>query len=274
MQVGTRISGGPYHQGIGVVTRYEPGGDGCYIIGRGMQRVTGYVDIVWPNGESRHVPAQIVSSLPYHIHDGIAAPEEIAAIRAQFAAYKAQEAAKRDEAAKARAELRERLIREHPELVRVSDACNSLVAAGKNIRKQLAAAFPGVKFAVRSSRFSGGDSISVRWTDGPTSAQVKSIVDRYRAGDFDGMTDSYEYRHDPWTDLFGDAKYVSTERDWSDATVAMILERVAADLGGLDRVPTIEDFRKWRLWTIKQSGGCDFEREFNRALSDYTQFPA
>jgi hypothetical protein len=238
-----------------------------------MRPISGYVDVIWPTCESKHIPVEIVGRLPYRIHDGIATPEEIAAIRAQLAAHNAQEAAKRDEATRARAELRERLIREHPELVRVSDSCNSLIAAGKNIRKQLTAAFPGVKFAVRSSRFSGGDSINVRWTDGPTSAQVKSIVDRYRAGDFDGMTDSYEYRHDPWTDLFGDAKYVSTRREWSDTVIAATLDRVARELGGLNRVPTIQDYRMGKLWTIKQSGGCDFDREVNVALSDYTAFP-
>lgn len=69
-----------------------------------------------------------------------------------------------------------------------------LTTAAKNMRAELRAAFPRVKFAVRSKRFAGGDSINVSWTDGPPSAQVDAIVDKYADGDFDGMTDSYNYR--------------------------------------------------------------------------------
>jgi hypothetical protein len=98
------------------------------------------------------------------------------------------------------------LQRAHPRLVPVSDKVDSLVAAAKNIRIELARAFPSIEFKVRSKRFSMGDDIRVSWADGPTSAQVDAIINRYRAGTFDGMTDSYDYEHSAWTDAFGDAK--------------------------------------------------------------------
>ena len=43
-------------------------------------------------------------------------------------------------------------------------ARDSLVTAAKNIRLQLADRFPGVRFAVKTKRYSGGDSINVAWT--------------------------------------------------------------------------------------------------------------
>jgi hypothetical protein len=46
----------------------------------------------------------------------------------------------------------------------------------KLVRQSLKEAFPGVKFAVRSSTYSGGASIDVSWTDGPNAVQVESIT--------------------------------------------------------------------------------------------------
>jgi hypothetical protein len=61
------------------------------------------------------------------------------------------------------------------------------------IRKALAGAFPGVKFSVRISRYSGGSSTDVRWTDGPTEPDVRKVTDVYGGRGFDGMTDSSTY---------------------------------------------------------------------------------
>lgn len=58
------------------------------------------------------------------------------------------------------------------------------------IRRDLKAAFAGVKFSVTSSRYSGGSSVRVRWTDGPLAADVEATIGQYKAEGFDGMTDS------------------------------------------------------------------------------------
>jgi len=96
-----------------------------------------------------------------------------------------------------------------------------------NIRKELARVFPGVKFSVRSDSYSGGDSIDVSWTDGPTSSEVTKYTDKYQECDFDGMTDSESYRHGLFSDLFGGAKYVHESRSISPALVI----EVAAGMG-------------------------------------------
>jgi hypothetical protein len=65
----------------------------------------------------------------------------------------------------------------------------SVADTAKLIRKDLAQAFPGVKFSVRSKSYSGGASIDVHYTDGPTYAAVERIAKRYEGATFDGMTD-------------------------------------------------------------------------------------
>lgn len=120
-----------------------------------------------------------------------------------------------EDAALRKAARIEAIKAEHPELITPDDKVDGLIAAAKNVRTQLKAAFPGVKFRVTTDRFSMGDSLHVSWTDGPESARVEAIVKQYQAGRFDGMTDSYEYSGSAWTAVFGDAKYTSCSRNYS-----------------------------------------------------------
>lgn len=69
----------------------------------------------------------------------------------------------------------------------------STTDTAKVIRKALKRAFPKVKFSVRSDSYSGGSSIDVSWTDGPTSDQVDEVVKRYAGATFDGMIDLKSY---------------------------------------------------------------------------------
>jgi hypothetical protein len=64
----------------------------------------------------------------------------------------------------------------------------------KLIRKHLKSLWPETTFSVRISRYSGGSSVRVRWTDGPTQREVETVAGRYCGSDFDGMTDSTNYR--------------------------------------------------------------------------------
>jgi len=166
----------------------------------------------------------------------------------------------------ARLEIAKALWATHPHLV--PNTGDGLVTAAKNIRIELKAEFPGVKFAVRTSRFSGGDSIDISWTDGPTTKQVESITSQYQAGTFDGMTDCYDYEHSAWTDAFGDGKYVHTQRSYSDSVVRQVITDVCTRLGGMDAIPEVQDYRQGRMYKFQQSGGCDVERSIHVAMSE------
>ena len=43
------------------------------------------------------------------------------------------------------------------------------------IKKRLTALYPRVKFSVTSDTFSMGDSVDIRWTDGPTSEAMLMV---------------------------------------------------------------------------------------------------
>lgn len=100
--------------------------------------------------------------------------------------------------------------------------------AAANIRTELKRAFPGVKFSVRSEKYSGGDSVNIGWTDGPLLDAVKTITDKYQEGHFNGMEDIYEHNHNNlWPGCFGGAKYIFENRHYSRGAI----EKAAHDLG-------------------------------------------
>jgi hypothetical protein len=102
---------------------------------------------------------------------------------------------------------------------------NPASIAAKQLRAELKAAFPGVKFTVRSSTYSMGDSIRVGWTDGPTPEAVEAISGRYQEGSFDGMIDLYTYSKA----IAGvGAKHVFCNREISDAKHAATVEAIRA----------------------------------------------
>lgn len=85
---------------------------------------------------------------------------------------------------------------------------------GKTIKAELSAAFKGIKFSVRYSSFAGGDSVDISWEFGPTTKEVEAISNKYQAGNFDGMTDSYTYAKEGKAEVT--AKYVQTSRTFSN----------------------------------------------------------
>lgn len=86
------------------------------------------------------------------------------------------------------------------------------------IRADLKKAFPGVKFSVRSKTYSGGSSVAVSWTDGPTDDAVNDVIGRYMAQGFDGMTDSstnsgpVQLDNGTWVKIYS---YINTHRTHS-----------------------------------------------------------
>ena len=93
-------------------------------------------------------------------------------------------------------------------------------ATAKAIRERLKAEFPEVKFSIKSDNFSGGNSVHISWMDGPIESLVSRITDAYQYGNFDGMTDCYNY-HNISPDLgCPGSKYVSCSRSQSPERVA------------------------------------------------------
>lgn len=93
---------------------------------------------------------------------------------------------------------------------------SSLVIGARNIRKELKAVFPNIKFSVRSESYSMGCSIHIGWTDGPLTDEVEAVVNKYEYGTFDAMTDCAGSIDSQFIDLFGGARFVSPSRSVSD----------------------------------------------------------
>lgn len=164
--------------------------------------------------------------------------------------------------------LKVKLLKEYPGLTAVAygDYRGELTTAAKNVRNELKAAFPGVKFAVRTERYSGGTSLNVNWTDGPTTKMVEAIVDKYQEGKFNGMEDIYEYGNRVFTDIFGGAKFVFAQRNRSDALVTEAIAAVAARFGA--EPLSIEDYRQGGAWRWMTADGYSLDRELNIYMSD------
>jgi hypothetical protein len=80
----------------------------------------------------------------------------------------------------------------------------SVTETAKLVRAALKKSFPKTKFSVRSDSYAGGASIRINWVDGPRVAEVDSIAQQYKGGDFDGMID-LKTNHSSWLSPDGSA---------------------------------------------------------------------
>ena len=167
----------------------------------------------------------------------------LAELAAARLAVEAADKAAKQAAADDKARQRRELPQQWPQLKAYDPAgkLNGPTLAAHNIRVLLKEQFPKIKFSVKSDRYSGGDAIDIRWTDGPNTKAVEKIADQFKAGSFNGQEDIYEYAHSVFRDLFGDAKYIHCHRDISDA---LLSQAIAAEYPGTESRPTVEDYRK------------------------------
>ena len=137
--------------------------------------------------------------------------------------------AQKKTAAELKAKAKDALPAKYPHLETEGNSKKTgRVLAASNIRRQLKRKFPDVKFSVKSESYSGGCSVDVSWTDGPTSDQIAEILNPYQYGNFDGMTDCYNHNeNNNWGETFGDAMYVHGHRHLSGETI----KTVAKDMG-------------------------------------------
>ncbi|MDF7815478.1 MULTISPECIES: LPD29 domain-containing protein [Hymenobacter] len=152
-----------------------------------------------------------------------------------FAATSAEEAEKQiikhltaaGEAAQRKAEARKEARQPFTERKQDGITTRSYTTAGtaQLIREALKKAFPGVKFSVTSEVYANGSSVDIRYTDGPSAAQVKEVYAPFISGTYNSLEDMYEYKEDttsvaPSGELlrlsYG-AKYIQSHRRYSAA---------------------------------------------------------
>jgi len=185
------------------------------------------------------------------VMDGIADPDTILNAVSMARIKKVYEEDAKVLEQKRRTEIKDKYAQENPHLAVGRGGDLGCVLAAKNIRRELKKAFPSVKFSVRSKSYSGGNHVDVEWIDGPTLKEVQSITNKYEKGQFDGMTDSYNYdKRNSWVDVFGGTKYLFTKRSYSDAHV----QKALSNLGTMDdKTYTVDDYKMGRIHNINQS---------------------
>ena len=117
----------------------------------------------------------------------------------------------------------------------------SCAETAKLVRAALRESFPGVRFSVRSSVYSGGASITINYVNGPTYDAVKSVVAMFEGAYFDGMTDYQGYNYNSLDGVetsFG-ANYIFVNREMTLDVIQPAVQ-AACEYYGL-QMPTIKD---------------------------------
>jgi hypothetical protein len=145
---------------------------------------------------------------------------------------------------------------------------STVAKAAAEIRKELKTNFPEIKFTVKSENYAGGNSVNVRYEDGPKEEIVEELLNKYKAGSFNGMEDIYEYNNTN-RDI-PQAKYLFVNRDMSEAVKNQLVKHITTTYSGCQGLgyndysavwfATISclvyrEFRKMELYYI------DFEKE-------------
>lgn len=93
---------------------------------------------------------------------------------------------------------------------------NDVTNTAKMIKRKIKLHFPSTKFSVKSKTYSGGNSITIEWTDGPSIEMVEFYGHQYENASFDGMTDLKTYKTiDPKLNCKG-TNYVFYRHNYSE----------------------------------------------------------
>lgn len=107
----------------------------------------------------------------------------------------------------------------------------------QQLRSELKAAFPGIKFSVRMHR---GSSVNVEWTDGPTEKEVEAISNQYERVSYCEMTNEI---------LSGGNSFVFCKREYSAETYQNAVKAALA--------------KNWAIWSHLSFETLEFNEEGN-----------
>jgi len=84
----------------------------------------------------------------------------------------------------------------------------------KKVRMVLKQTFPGVKFSVRTHKYSGGSSIAIYCPPGVDLKEVEKVAQRFKSASFDGMSDMKTTHGYRWIDgkIYKGAHYIDVYR--------------------------------------------------------------
>jgi hypothetical protein len=216
IEVGRVIYTNLYNRGRGVIYQVigEPAPESVQSVG-GIMQMGGRceVNIAFEyGGRSLRLPECILRGVQWRLLDEVKSADEVAEILASALSYEAAEKAKADEAKATFKAAAERSLAKGVAAGLIPES--EFRAAGKrgsaaafNMRLELKQA--GIKARVKQDGYS---CINVVVAEGDREA-AKAIALKYKAGNFDGMSDCYDYSPCPWGSVFGDVQYVFVMND-------------------------------------------------------------
>lgn len=209
------LYGGKYGVVVAIYGEQSPATCQSLMGGVGVMGGSAKFDIIWNCGtESRKIPESLLRrSVQWDVFDHVATSAEIETAKENLVKETLRREEEAREAKRAFDEETEALKQEFSFLKTADDESSSPKRAAANIRILLKRHWPTVKFSVRVRDY---NCCNIRWVDGPTNCQVSAVVNRFKGGYFDGMTDCYSHEHTPFNQLFGDLEYLFTDRDTSD----------------------------------------------------------
>jgi hypothetical protein len=208
-----------------------------------------YFDIVFDDHISHKLPECILHGVQWKIFPDVASADDIldaiAICNESMAKAKAEAEAK----AKAHSELCAKIKAENPHLTLWAGSNLSPgKCAAKNIRIELKAAFPKVKFSVTSEY----SCVRISYENGPSLKKVKEICDKYQGGHFDGMQDIYVPSDSAaWADVFGGPDYVFASREVTDDNIEAVVDGFESGKKPNDNLPKeLAHGGKWKYYDI------------------------
>lgn len=224
--IGSTVNVTLYNKGVGIVTAIhgKQSPETVRVIGPMSTGGTAFIDIIFNDGSAFMNVAECIAHT-YERMDSfcLATHEEVKVAIARYEAKKETDrVAQIDEKTKFNAEV---------EAIKNSEEYKHLKPENKvaqNIRADLKKHFKGVKFSVITR---GYDSVSVKYTDGPTRKEVEAVLAKWESGFFDGMSDSYQFVRTAFGEVFNTIRYVFVERDNSNETISEVIGNYNAQYG-------------------------------------------
>lgn len=215
-----------------------------------------------------------IKVIPFQVLDKRTTPEQQAEEARKRAAWQEEKTAKDAafdiEYKKHLAELEKR----YPWAKGVDSGLSPHARAAANMRTELAKAFPGIKFTVKSKSFSGGDSIDVDWEMGPTEKEVHAITNKYEDGHFDGMQDMYIHDASAFKKavgrVLGDIKYCSGNRGYPAKDLITVRDHIMKEMRIPDGVK--DDLAGWYNYIVSEGTNISLSSVTRSALR-HTSFP-
>lgn len=250
--VGQVISTNLYSRGRGVVygIHGEQKPESIISFGGGVVVSGGSAefDIAFESGSlTKKLPECILRGVQWKIHEEVINATEVVRI---YRNALAAELSKREdeESQKAAFNLAVENMKTAPEYAKLKQGNSDITLATSNIRKELKEAFPNAKFSVRKRNY---DCVYVNWIDGPIEDEVKSIINKYKGGRFNGMEDIYESISTPFNEVYGSVSYLFTNREYSEILTEKAIELFKEKYKNrFDTEISLEKYKAGDLWRI------------------------